>query len=163
MSLNSRALEILKRSEAFLGLTDDLLASVAALPSCRIMTYKSGQAIFKAGQPGETLAVLASGVVNITVPVLTEAGTHHDVIVDSVHKGSVLGWSSIVPPYMFTRNAVATTECELLMVDARELRQLMDKQPQIGYELAMAILRVLHVRYLHVQQLLASGKRQIIA
>ncbi|MCX8126950.1 MAG: hypothetical protein N3E40_07450, partial [Dehalococcoidia bacterium] len=74
----------------------------------------------------------------------------------------ILGWSSMVPPYMFTRNAVATADCELLMVDATELRQLMAEEPRIGYELAMAILRVLHVRYLHVQQLLASGKRRIV-
>jgi len=160
MSVDSRCLEILKRNEAFLGLPDDLLVKLAALPSCRVRYYKLGQTIFRAGQAAETMAILANGSTDITVPVDTEKGTHHEEIVDTVHKGSILGWSSMVPPYIFTRNAVATSDCEVLTMDWKELRQLMESEPRVGYELAMAILRILHMRYLHVQQLLVSGRRQ---
>lgn len=160
MTVDPRCIEILKRNEAFLGLPDDLLAELAALPSCRVRHYKVGQAIFRAGQAAETVAILANGSADITVPVDTDKGTHHEEIVDTVHKGSILGWSSMVPPYIFTRNAVATSDCELLIMDWKELRQLMESEPRVGYELAMAILRILHMRYLHVQQLLVSGRRQ---
>jgi CRP-like cAMP-binding protein len=154
-----RELDILKRNEAFLGLSDEVLSRIAALPSCHIRQYKPEQAIFRAGEHAETIGILASGTVDITVPVATDRGGYRDEIVDTVRKGSILGWSSMVPPHIFTRSAIARSNCEVLTLAWKELEQLMDQEPRIGYEMAMAILRILHTRYMHVQQLLVSGKR----
>lgn len=161
MLINQECLEVLRRSEALLGLPDDLLGKVASLPSCRMRTYASRDVVFKAGSQATDVAILDSGTVGISLTMGIEKGCHEE-FVDTIYKGSLIGWSSLVPPYAFTRTAVAITDCRLMAVSAADLLKLMSSNPVIGYELAMAILRVMHVRYLHVQQLLTPGKTQAI-
>ncbi len=71
--------EILRRSEVFLGLSDDQLEKIAALTSCAIKDYPAGSIFCKEGDVAETLAVVVDGRVNLTMQVPTDKGNIEEV------------------------------------------------------------------------------------
>jgi hypothetical protein len=53
----------------------------------------------------------------------------------TIEPGEVLGWSWLHPPYRWRADAVASGETSLLAFDAACLRQKLDADPRLGYEL----------------------------
>ncbi len=155
-----RAFEVLKRCEVFLGLTDEELWKIASLPSCRLRNFKAGSIIFREGEEAKTLYVINDGRIMLTIKLTTEQGVQEEVV-DIVTKGGILGWSVLVAPYMLTRNAKCIVPSKLLLIDGKELREFLDREPKIGYEIMKGLVRIIANRLRDTQSLLVSGKRRV--
>lgn len=155
-----QVLAVLKRCEVFLGLTDEELQKLALLPSCRLRNVKAGVTIFKEGVGAKTLYVVDDGRVILTIRLTTSQGIQEEVV-DVVTKGSIFGWSVLVAPYILTRGAKCIVPCKLLLIDGKELREFLDKEPRIGYEIMKGLVRVIASRLRDTQWLLVSGKRRV--
>lgn len=152
--MKREVVEILKRCEVFLGLTDDELEKIATLTSCQERSYEAGEFILREGEEASDLYVLVEGRVRLTMK-LTGGQGGKEEIVDRVTKGGVLGWSVLVAPHILTRSASCAVPCKVLSINGLELRQFLDKEPHIGYEVAKGLLDVIASRLMNTQRLLA--------
>ena len=141
------ALQILRRCEVFLGLSDDDLERIVTLPSVRMLTFSTGQRISKEGDPAENICILVDGKVDLRMNIqLDLASPSQEITIDKVTKGSVFHWSALVRPYVLSRTSVCTQECTILCINGKELIGLMDDNHHIGYEVMQSISAVVASR-----------------
>ena len=140
-------IEVLQRSEVFVGLHDDDLKKIASLPSTHFETFVPNEIISAEGKPAKDLYVLVEGQVGLRLTVdLVMESKSREIKIDTVSKGSVFGWSALVEPYSSSRTAVCTEECKVLVMDGKELTKLMDSDEHIGYEVMRSIACVIASR-----------------
>src|SRR5664279_342020 len=103
--------------------TTDLLAGCAVNVHVR-----PGEFLFREGQPADHFYVLRRGTIAI------EAQTSaRGVILDTVNDGEIVGWSWLVPPYVWAFDAIATADTSAVAFDAPCLRAKCDADPTLGY------------------------------
>jgi CRP-like cAMP-binding protein len=140
-------IQILRRCEVSLGLSDDDLAKIAALPSIRIEIYETGVTISNEGEPARDLYILVDGRVDLRMRIHFELGSPaREITVDAVTKGSVFGWSALVRPYLLTKTSVSAEESKALVISGKELIELMESDKHIGYEIMQNIASVVASR-----------------
>jgi CRP-like cAMP-binding protein len=155
-----KSIEILKRCEVFLGLSDSALHKIASLPSCREETYQVGEIMFREGDRAVDIHVLAEGKVSLVAGMLPGSlQPKGEVIVDILTKGGVCCWSALMPPHELTLSGICAKPSKVVAINGAELISLMDKEPHIGYEVMKGFLRVIGNRVRDLEQLLISGKR----
>jgi CRP/FNR family cyclic AMP-dependent transcriptional regulator len=138
---------ILRRCEVFVGLDDGDLKKIAALPSWRKNTYNEGEFIFRENVVANDFYVLEDGEVRLVIGVYKEKvkGVTH-IPVDTITKGDVFGWSSLVTPHSLTLSAVCVKPSTVLVVSGVELSALMDDNHSLGYEVMKGLVRVIGAR-----------------
>ncbi|MFC2027398.1 cyclic nucleotide-binding domain-containing protein [Chloroflexota bacterium] len=140
-------IQVLRRCEVFVGLHDDDLTKIASLPSVHFKTYNDGDVISIEGEPAKDLFILVDGQVGLRLTVeLVMESQAREIKVDTVNKGSIFGWSSLVQPYASSRTAVCTKPSKVLVINGKELTQLMDNEEHIGYEVMRSIACVIASR-----------------
>ncbi len=135
----------LTRYTCFRALTEDQRQAVAQL--AREECFYPGHILFQDEKPGTHLYMLAAGEVEVLYNVGEENPTH----VDAVGEGEILGCSSLIDPYVYSSTARCLSEIETLVLDAEELRKLMEEDCQIGYSIQKHIIQMLLDRILDLQ------------
>ena len=135
----------LTRYTCFRALTEDQRQAVAQL--AREECFYPGHILFQDEKPGTHLYMLASGEVEVLYNVGEENPTH----VDALGEGEILGCSSLIDPYVYSSTARCLSEIETLVLDAEELRKLMEKDCQIGYSIQKHIIQMLLDRILELR------------
>ncbi|HJX41315.1 MAG TPA: HAMP domain-containing sensor histidine kinase, partial [Anaerolineales bacterium] len=107
--------------------------------------YAEGQVLFSEGSPAQALYLILRGKVSLEKRVqLGRTGTARQATIDVSGPWQAVGWSSLVVPYEYTSSAVCLEDTLVLRVSGVDLRQLMEEQPEAGYELmgrAASIIR----------------------
>lgn len=140
-------IQMLKRCEVFVGLDDDDLQKIADLPSWRRTTYKESEQIFNEKEKATHFYILEEGEIRLVVTLNNERS--HEVTqvpVDTITRGDVFGWSSLISPYSLTMTAVCARQSTVLSVAGRELILLMDSNQALGYEVMKALVRIISAR-----------------
>lgn len=138
---------VLRRCEVFVGLDDSDLKKIAALPSWRKNTYNEGEFIFRENVVANDFYVLEDGEVRLVIGVYKEkVKGMMQVPVDTITKGDVFGWSSLVTPHYLTSSAVCVKPSTVLVVSGAELSTLMDSNHSLGYEVMKGLVRVIGAR-----------------
>ncbi|MCD6425198.1 MAG: cyclic nucleotide-binding domain-containing protein [Anaerolineales bacterium] len=135
----------LTRYTCFRALTEDQRQAVAQL--AREECFYPGHILFQDEKPGTHLYMLATGEVEVLYNVGEDNPTH----VDALGEGEILGCSSLIDPYMYSSTARCLSEIETLVLDAEELRKLMEKDCQIGYSIQKHIIQMLLDRILELR------------
>jgi signal transduction histidine kinase len=140
MSTNA---EMLESFELLAGLPPQALERIGALAVEE--HYAEGQALFSEGSPAQALYLILRGKVSLEKRVqLGRTGTARQATIDVSGPWQAVGWSSLVAPYEYTSSAVCLEDTLVLSVSGVELRQLMEEQPEAGYQLmgrAASIIR----------------------
>jgi CRP-like cAMP-binding protein len=124
------SIEILKNFSLFGGLGGAELAEVAKL--CRERTYDDGSVIFTIGGSATDVYLLKTGKVDIQI----EFKIYDYEIMTTVYtvgKGEIFGWSSLVPPHRLTASARCQGKADIIMINGKELMELLEKNRDIGY------------------------------
>ncbi len=155
-----KPLQLLKRCEVFVGLNDEDLQKVADLPSWRRNTYSAGDFIFREGASSKYFYVLEEGEISLLVTSRKE-GTKEtiQVPVDTVTRGDVFGWSSLVVPHSRNMSALCIKRSTVISVSGNELNELMDSNHSPGYEIMKSLVRVIARRLIDLQNKLV-GKEE---
>jgi len=159
--MKSHVIEVLRRSELFLGLSDAGLRKIADLPSCTIRHYETRQRIFKAGEEANNLYVLAEGMVNVIA--MKSAGSPdfpEQNVIGTITQGGTFGLSALVPPPVRVMSAVAEGYSLVLSISAKELQALFDSDIYIGYEVMRSLVRVIGSKVRNIEQLILAGQTQ---
>ena len=137
----------LKRCEVFVGLDDSDLRKIAELSSWRRNTYREGEFIFQENVTAKDFYILEDGEVKLVIGVYKEGmNVVTQVAVDTVTKGDIFGWSSLVTPHSLTMSAICVKSSSVLIVDGAELSVLMDNNHSLGYEIMKGLVRVIGAR-----------------
>jgi signal transduction histidine kinase len=140
MSTNA---EMLESFELLAGLPPKALERIGGLAVEE--HYAEGQVLFSEGSPAQALYLILRGKVSLEKRVqLGRTGTARQATIDVSGPWQAVGWSSLVVPYEYTSSAVCLEDTLVLRVSGVDLRQLMEEQPEAGYELmgrAASIIR----------------------
>lgn len=69
-----------------------------------------------------------------------------DVIVSTVGSGDIFGWSGLIPPYQATAGAKAVTDCRVVAIQSRELRELFEEDCAFGLIMTLKAAQIIRDR-----------------
>ena len=152
--------EILKRSELFVGLDDEAIRKITSLPSCQIRELGDQEVIFNGGDQASHLYVVAEGRVHLLLKFSEkDSGPQGESRWGVITKGGVFGWGALVPPHIRIGSAVSSGFSLIVSISGAELRELFDKDTQLGYEVMKGLVKIISSRVWNIERLLATGKR----
>jgi CRP/FNR family transcriptional regulator, cyclic AMP receptor protein len=104
--------------------------------------FDAGQFILREGEEANEFFLIREGRVQI------ELSPPHrkPIVVDTVDEGDILGWSSVLPPYLWKFDARAETLTRAVALDAKFLRTKCEKNHDLGYELLRRLSDVMNRR-----------------
>jgi signal transduction histidine kinase len=127
----SAKIETLRRFGAFAGFSDEELAEVVAL--CQEESYKEGDILAVEGEPAEKLLLILEGKVSLEKLVqLGRSGSARRATVGIVGPDGVIGWSSIIAPYIYTSTGVCLEPLYALALNGQEVRRFVARYPASG-------------------------------
>lgn len=129
--------EMLRRFSCFSPIGEESLKALAMIS--REESVPARTRIFGEGDPADELGILVDGEVDIQCTL----GTGELRTVDTLIAGDILGWSALVAPYKMTAIATARRDTRLIKVDAKQLRELCQRDPLLGYRLMSQVARLL--------------------
>ena len=113
--------------------------AVERLSACAtIKKVRAGTTIFLKDDPGAGLFAVSAGVVKISVP--SKEG--REAVLNLVHPGEIFGEIALLDGRTRTADAIAMTDCELIVVDRRDFVALVRDEPKI----ALAMIGLLCAR-----------------
>jgi CRP/FNR family cyclic AMP-dependent transcriptional regulator len=153
-------MQLLKRCEVFVGLSDSDLQKIAALSSWQRSTYNAGDFIFREGAVSNNFYVLEDGEISLLLA-SHKGGTKEliQVAVDTVTRGDVFGWSSLVAPHTRNMSAICIKRSTMVAVSGMELNELMDRNHSLGYEVTKSLAQVIAKRLIDMQDKLVGKER----
>ena len=152
MAAKNPALEdILRKSELFTGLDAAEAAVVGSI--AKSTSVRAEDPIFLLGQKAETIYVIETGRVVLTLP-LRIHDTVREVTIQERESGSVIGWSAMVTPHRMTLSARALEDCTLLGFGRAELDDLFQQQPHLQLVTVTNLARIIGGRMAQLQALM---------
>lgn len=112
----------------------DRLAVVA-----RYEDVPAGHRFFEEGARADRFWLIQAGRVSLDLHI-PGRGT---VLVETLGRGTVLGWSWLFPPYQWRFGALAAEPVRAIMLDARAVRAMCAEDPDFGYELTRRFTAVM--------------------
>lgn len=113
--------------------------------------FESGQIIFREGEPANRFYLLKSG--KVVLESSHESGT---VSIQTVGEGDVLGWSWLFPPYYWHFDARALERSQAIFFYGTRLREICEKDHDLGYELMKRTANIVISRLMATRQKLAG-------
>ena len=130
--------EILRRYPYFASIDDAILRQLAMIAEEK-QHIPSGTQLFAEGEAASRLSIIVCGEVNIQYLL----GNGEMRTVDTLVGGDLLGFSALIEPYKYTGFGATTQETDLVLIDAPKLRELCNRNPQLGYQLMLQVARLL--------------------
>ena len=113
------------------------------LASCaQLVCFAGGQSMLLEGSDADTLYLLLEGRVWLEARI-PGRGT---VLLETLGSGDILGLSWLFEPYRWYLDGRAADAVRALAFDAKCLRAKMDEDHDLGYALAMRLLRQIYTR-----------------
>ena len=105
---------------------------IERLASCIIAkSVTRATTIFAKGDPGSSLFAISKGSVKIT----RSSVDGHDAIFNLIGEGAIFGEIALLDGRPRTADAIATTDCELFVIERRDFLPLLREEPEIALKL----------------------------
>jgi len=147
--------EKLKGDEVFRLLSPKEIERLAA--GSGVMKLKESEKIYSDGMPATHLFLLLKGRVELRRP--TKAG--QGLLVDDLVEGSLFGVSSLTGIERYLLDAVCVEDSEVLKVESRLLRHILDENPIVGYALQRRVSAIFFKRYVQAMERLQAVAQAI--
>jgi len=126
----------LRDVDIFQGLTEGELQRVAPLFEAKSVAAEF--TLFEEGTRAERLYILEQGCVSLQ----SKKGRQYDL---DTH-GKVIGWSFLVPPFLYTASAKTKTPCEVLVIKSPDFYYLVHSEPEMGVKVIRNLAQVIASR-----------------
>jgi CRP/FNR family transcriptional regulator, cyclic AMP receptor protein len=93
--------------------------------------FEAGEYLFHEGEEADSFYIVRQGKIAVEI----YAAEKGSLLVDSVENGEILGWSWLIPPYLWRLDARATEFTRAIALDGKCLRTKCEKDSKLGYEL----------------------------
>ena len=131
---------LLKQAAIFADLDEGELQRVAEV--CREQKFQGAETVFKEGEPGNRLYIIAEGEVRISRNI---PGSGEEALA-VLKKGSVFGEMAIFDRSERSTDAIANADSVLLTISRSDFELLMDFNRDIAYKVLWAVVRLLSSR-----------------
>src|ERR1700730_5435219 len=115
---------------------------------CKTRVIKRGATVFSKGDPGNSLFAVVGGTVRIGV----SSAEGREAVFNIIGPGEIFGEIALLDGRERTADAVATMECELLVIDRREFLPFVQNQPALAMKLIELLCTRLRWISEHVEQ-----------
>ncbi len=133
---NVVSIDRLKSVDILEGLSKDELQSIA--PYFVEENVDAGVTLCEEGARAERLYVLEHGTVSIS---FKTGGQYYIAI-----PGKVVGWSFLVPPFLYTASAVTKTPSKILVIKSPDFYYVIHREPQMGLKVINNLAQVIASR-----------------
>jgi len=113
-----------------------------------LRSYAKGESIFSMGNPGAGAVLLLSGEISIMAD---------QVELAHLHDGDLFGEVALVTDQPRTAEAVASTDCEILVFLRSDLKDWMESRPKQASRLLINLAEMLAQRLLEANRQLAAN------
>ena len=93
----------------------------------RVESYRAGQEIFAKGSPGRTMIAVLQG----SVKIVSLSPTGKEVVITIFNGGDIFGEVAVLVGGERSAGAAAMTDCELLIIDRRDVRPMFERHLEI--------------------------------
>lgn len=121
--------KILKSHPLFAKFRPEVLARLCTYAATRRL--KRGAMIFSRGDPGTSLFMVVSGSVKISI----QSAGGKDAVFNLINAGGVFGEIALLDGKPRTADAIAATDCQLLVLDRRDFIPLIGGNPDVALSL----------------------------
>lgn len=132
----------------FRGLGAEVRAHLGAYATTR--NVGRDNVIFSKGDPGTCLFVVGSGVVKVTTP----SADGKNAALNLIREGEIFGEIALLDGRPRTANAIAHTDCQLLIIERCDFIPLLRSQPDITIRLVEILCSRLRRTTEHVEELM---------
>jgi CRP-like cAMP-binding protein len=129
--------DLIKQARIFADLEDDELDRVVEI--CKPQEFKFGQTIFKEGEKGNRLYIIADGEVRISRQV---PGSGEEAL-SVLKKGACFGEMAVFDRSERSTDAIANKDCMLLTITRSDFELLLDFNRELAYKVLWAVVRLL--------------------
>jgi len=123
--MSTTAKAVLRQNQLLRGLAEDTLDRIAALAVRR--NYPRGTAVFREGDPGDSLYVVITGQVRIS----TTHADGREVFLSLMEQGDSFGEIAVVDGRDRTATATAVVDSSLFLIGRADLFALMERDPRL--------------------------------
>jgi len=104
--------------------------------------FKTGDFVFKEGDEAHQFYLIREGRVALEI----FAPQRKPIVVETLGPGDILGWSWLLPPYIWKFNAHAIEGTRALALDGKCLRIKCEENHDLGYELLKRFAQIIERR-----------------
>lgn len=145
--------DILRNSELFRGLSDEVLKTIAGV--CQEETYNRGTTIFSEREDAQKLFILEEGLVALRIQ---PAAQEKSIMVTAIkEQGQIFGWSSLVEPAQYTSSAVCMEDSKVLAITRKDLLTLLEESPAVGFMVMRRLAGIVSSRLRSTREQLISA------
>ena len=151
-------IDFLDKVQIFQGLNEEQLAEV--IKYCEGVDFQPGVKLFNQGEDAVYLWIVKEGQVELRFDAGGGASSEEHTI-SSISEAGAFGWSSFTSPNKYRLSGYCGgTPCKLIRVDREGLRQLFEKDAQIGYVVISNVAAVVGTRFHEFQEEAARQRGQ---
>jgi CRP-like cAMP-binding protein len=132
--------ELLEAHPFMRGMNEETLDLIAGC--ARNVTFEPGERLCSEGQCADTFYLVRRGRVSIKV----HAPGRGSIVIETVGPGEVVGWSWMVPPYLWTFDAEAAEPVGCVAIDGACVRAKALQDPALGFALLSKVSETLLAR-----------------
>lgn len=137
---SSRIMEELQRLPLAEELGKTRLARVAEVAT--LEEHPSGTLLFREGDPADNPRIVVSGLVSLLINVPHQG----EMVVNTVGDGELLGFSALLPHHRWRSSARTSRTTRCLRFDGKALREMMELDHELGYQMLRVAFRVVTER-----------------
>jgi hypothetical protein len=126
----------LRKVDILQGLSEEEVQSIAQF--FEEEDVAAGVTLCEEGASAERLYVLEQGRVSIT----SKKGGQYDIDIP----GKIVGWSFLVPPFLYTATAVSTAPSRVLVIKSPDFYYVIHKEPAMGMKVINNLSQVIASR-----------------
>ena len=104
--------------------------------------FQPGEYIFKEGEEANEFYLIRSGRVALEI----FAPQHKPLVVETLSEGDILGWSWLLPPYVWKFHAHAMQDTRAIALDGKCLRTKCEQNHDLGYEVLKRFAQIMERR-----------------
>jgi len=144
------AIDFLDKVQIFQGLDREQLAEITKY--CEEAEFQPGTRIFKQGENALYLWIVKEGRVDLKFEV-TDGSSSEENTISSIPATGAFGWSSFTSPHEYRLSGYCTGQsCKLIRVERNGLRQLFEKDSDIGYIVMSNVAAIVGARFHEFQE-----------
>ncbi len=133
-------ISLFQKSEIFRDLDDEEIEGVAEI--CEVLKMKHDEYVFREGDEGDRLYIIASGAVRISRDV---PGTGEEALT-ILREGACFGEMAVFDSLDRSTDAIVHSKCTLLTVTRSNFQLMLDSDRELAYKVLWSIVRLLSKR-----------------
>ncbi len=133
-------------NELLTGMAPDEVS--AFLRRCRKMTYEAGKELFSEHTPAMTMYLIVEGEIDLRFKL---PGRDSAITFAREKPGQSIGWSTIVPPFVYHLSGHTFTEATVYEINAQGLNELFETNYHLAFIFMRNLTALLASRFLRIQ------------